>query len=214
MPAKIDPGLIPSAPNLEFETMLWSQGIRRVAGLDEAGRGAWAGPVAAASVILPPNFEILEILKGVRDSKELIPTRREILAAKIKESAIAWAVGMSSAAEIDELGILPATRLAMQRAIAALQEQPDHLLIDAFFLVDIDIPQTALVKGDQRSLSIAAASILAKTARDAIMRENDIKYPGYGFTAHKGYGTQLHQKSIDALGACPIHRMSFAPLQA
>jgi ribonuclease HII len=213
MPARIDPGLIPLAPDLEYESALWRSGIHLVAGLDEAGRGAWAGPVAAAVVLLPAAQEMLQVLSGVRDSKELIPAKREELAQKIKLNAAAWAVGMSSAAEIDQMGIVPATRLAMQRAISQLSGVPEHLLIDALFLPEVNIPQTALIKGDQRSLSIAAASILAKTSRDAVMRENELLYPGYGFAAHKGYGTAFHQKSLQRFGPCDIHRFSFMPVK-
>jgi len=213
MTARIDPAQIPPAPNLEFESALWRQKIHFTAGLDEAGRGAWAGPVAAAAVILPNDFDIEEKLSGVRDSKELTPLQREEMAEKINNHALSHAVGFASAEEIDALGILPATRLAMARALAGLSEHPGHLLIDALFLPDVGIPQTALLKGDQRCLSIAAASILAKTARDALMRELDKDYPGYGFSRHKGYGTAYHQAAITRYGACSIHRMSFTPFK-
>lgn len=185
----------------------------RVAGLDEAGRGAWAGPVVAGAVILPPEEKILQILKGVRDSKELTPERRGELAPVIREAALAWAVGESSAEEIDTIGILPATRLAMQRALRGLQSEAQHLLIDALFLPDEDCPQTALIKGDQRSLSIAAASILAKTHRDAWMTACEQEYPQYGFARHKGYGTALHQKCLLEFGPCAIHRKSYQPIR-
>jgi ribonuclease HII len=213
MPTRIDPAQIPPAPNLDFESALWQQHIPLAAGLDEAGRGAWAGPVAAAAVILPADPGIEIKLKGVRDSKELTPVQREELAEKIRTHALSYATGLSSAGEIDALGILPATRLAMQRAISRLAEHPDHLLIDALFLPDVEIPQTSLIKGDQRSLSIAAASILAKTTRDALMREFDHEYPLYRFARHKGYGTAVHRAAIEKHGPCPIHRMSFAPLK-
>jgi ribonuclease HII len=214
MPARLDPSQIPAAPNLEFEQDLWLQAVRYIAGLDEAGRGAWAGPVMAGAVILPPSTDILKLLEGVRDSKELSPARRADLAPVICNHAFAWAVGESSAAEIDALGILPATRLAMQRALRALAETADHLLIDALFLPDVDIPQTALIKGDQRSLSIAAASILAKTSRDAWMCDCETLYPQYGFSRHKGYGTSLHQQRLKSYGPSAIHRRSFAPIRA
>lgn len=214
MPGRIDPSQIPSAPNLEFESSLWQQGQVCVAGLDEAGRGAWAGPVYAAAVVLPSeNDKIEQELHGVRDSKQLTPLERESLAPVIIAHALTSAVGASSAAEIDQFGILFATRLAMQRALNALTPPPDELLIDALFLPDISCAQTSLIKGDQRSLSIAAASILAKTSRDACMLEYDALYPGYGFARHKGYGTALHQQRLAQLGACPIHRRSFAPLR-
>jgi ribonuclease HII len=213
MPARIDPSQIPAAPDLEFEQALWLQKIHFIAGLDEAGRGAWAGPVAAGAVILPSNLEILHSLHGVRDSKELNPEQRCALAPVIKEQALAWAVGLCSAAEIDAVGILPATRLAMQRALKALTRSADHLLIDALFLLDEGCPQTALIKGDQRSLSIAAASILAKTTRDAWMVESESLYPQYAFARHKGYGTALHQQRLALYGPCAIHRRSFAPIK-
>jgi len=213
MPTRIDPTQIPPAPNLEFESALWQQNLHLAAGLDEAGRGAWAGPVAAAAVILPDNAEIAEKLCGVRDSKELTPIERERLAERIQKVAFSFATGLASAEEIDAVGILPATRLAMARALAGLAKAPDHLLIDALFLPDLAIPQTSLIKGDQRSLSIAAASILAKTTRDALMREFDREYPHYGFAQHKGYGTRMHREAIKRIGPCAIHRMSFAPLK-
>lgn len=213
MSGRIDPGLIPACPNLEFEQALWQTGLTSIAGLDEAGRGAWAGPVAAAAVILPNNSKIIKGLCGVRDSKQLSPEKRAQLAPMIKEKAIAWGVGMSSAAEIDELGILPATRQAMFRALMSLLCNAEHLLIDALFLPDVDTPQTSLIKGDQRSLSIAAASILAKTARDGWMCEKDKELPEYGFAQHKGYGTALHQQSLARVGPSIIHRKSFAPIR-
>ena len=214
MLARIDHSQIPAAPDLEFEQALWAQQVRCVAGFDEAGRGAWAGPVVAGAVILPTDAKIIQTLAGVRDSKQLKPERRIVLAALIHRQALAWSVGESSAAEIDALGILPATRLAMQRALAALAEQADHLLIDALFLPDVDMPQTALIKGDQRSLSIAAASILAKTHRDAYMVGCEQTYPQYAFARHKGYGTALHQQRLAEFGPCAIHRKTFAPIAA
>ena len=213
MPTRIDPAQIPAAPNLEFESVLWRQRIHLTAGLDEAGRGAWAGPVAAAAVILPDDAKITEKLYRVRDSKELTPLERERLADRIQIYALAYATGLASAEEIDTIGILPATRIAMTRALAGLANRPDHLLIDALFLPDLAIPQTSLIKGDQRSLSIAAASILAKTARDALMRAFDHEYPPYGFARHKGYGTRSHREAIERIGPCAIHRMSFSPLK-
>lgn len=213
MPARIDRSQIPAAPDLSFERSLWKQQLLRIAGLDEAGRGAWAGPVAAAAVILPPDPEILHTLDGVRDSKELTPQRRSELAPVIQKAALAWATGECSAAEINEIGILPATRLAMQRALGELKIKAEHLLIDALFLPDEDCGQTALIKGDQRSLSIAAASILAKTWRDAWMIACEKEYPQYGFDRHKGYGTALHQKRLEMYGVSAIHRRSYAPIR-
>ncbi len=214
MPARIDDTQIPAAPDLEFEQALWEQNIRQIAGFDEAGRGAWAGPVVAGAVILPMDIKIMQTLQGVRDSKQLKAERRTVLAGLIHEQALAWAVGESSAAEIDALGILPATRLAMQRALMALSVSAEHLLIDALFLPDVDRPQTALIKGDQRSLSIAAASILAKTHRDAWMVDCVQSYPQYAFARHKGYGTALHQQRLEEFGPCAIHRRTFAPIAA
>ncbi len=202
------------SPDLSLETPLWQAGLRRLAGLDEAGRGAWAGPVYAASVVLPPDGQdLLARLPGVRDSKLMTPRQRAFWAEKIRAVAFAWGIGWAGNDEIDSLGILPATRLAMQRAIEQLGVLPEHLLIDAVRLPALKLPQTALVHGDQRSLSIAAASVLAKTARDAFMLELDARFPGYGFGAHKGYGTARHQRALDDLGPCPQHRFSFAPLR-
>jgi Ribonuclease HII len=213
MPARLDPAQIPAAPDLEFEQALWHQAILQVAGFDEAGRGAWAGPVVAGAVILPTDISIAKQLCGVRDSKQLSPEQRAELAPLVRELALAWGVGSSSALEIDELGILPATRLAMQRAMQGLSVNVQHCLIDALFLPDQDTPQTALIKGDQRSLSIAAASILAKTSRDAWMVESEAEYPQYGFARHKGYGTALHQQRLAQFGPCAIHRRTFAPIR-
>jgi ribonuclease HII len=210
---RYDPADIPPAPNLAFEQALWRGGLHRVAGLDEAGRGAWAGPVCAAAVILPSCADVAEQLNGVRDSKQMLPAARCRWAAQIHVVAAAWGVGFASCTEIDRLGIVPATRLAMQRALQQCADSAEHLLIDALFLPAEAIPQTALIKGDARSLSIAAASVLAKTARDALLVEMDQRYPGYGFAAHKGYGTAAHRAALRHLGACPEHRLSFAPLR-
>lgn len=204
---------IPPCPDLSFEQDLWNHAGQRLAGIDEAGRGAWAGPVVAAFVILPAEPSICNLLSGVRDSKQMTIKQREHWVEKIKEFASEWGIGSADHAEIDQLGILPATRLAMKRALNSLANKPDHLLIDAVFLSDVNIPQTALIKGDRRSLSIAAASVLAKTTRDAMMREEDDFYPQYGFKNHKGYGTRRHQSALSKFGPCPIHRMSFRPLR-
>jgi len=203
----------PAAPSLEFELPLWQAGLLHVAGLDEAGRGCWAGPVTAAAVILRPDPHVLDALRGVRDSKQMSARQRETWAGCIRRTAPAWCVAQATAAEIDALGIVPATRLAMQRALDGLGLAPQHLLIDALRLPGVALPQTALIKGDARSLSIAAASVLAKTTRDAWMAELDAQHPGYGFAAHKGYGTRAHRAALDVLGACPQHRFSFAPLK-
>jgi ribonuclease HII len=214
MMAKFDRSLLPEAPGLSEEQALWQTGVVRIGGIDEAGRGAWAGPVVAAVVILPPNEGLSQELHGVRDSKEMTPSQRQTWAEIIKLVAAAWAVGLASHAEVDRSGILPATRLAARRALEQLSDQPEYLLIDYLVLPEIRLPQLALVKGDARVLSIACASVLAKTARDALMVEMDAVYPGYGFARHKGYGTRLHQEALHSLGPSPIHRLSFTPVKA
>jgi ribonuclease HII len=201
-------------PSLTFERILWDWGYRLPAGVDEAGRGAWAGPVSAAAVILPADERIQQTLSGVRDSKQMTPRERDQWAGVIRKTSIAWAVAVASSSEIDTLGILPATRLAMKRAVEALSLTPDHLLIDALRLPALGIPQTALIKGDTLVLSIAAASVLAKTHRDGLMVKLEGEFPSYGFTRHKGYGTRLHQQSLAEHGPCPEHRFSFAPVKA
>ncbi len=207
-----DLSLLPPEPDLAFEFELWQAGISAVAGIDEAGRGALAGPVAAAAVILPPDKKIMQRLHGVHDSKQLTPDQREIARRKIIKHAAGWGVGFATSQEIDQIGILPATRLAALRALQALPLSPSHLLLDYLVLPEVPTPQTALVKGDCRSLSIAAASILAKTSRDALLRDLDLTFPGYGFANHKGYGTRSHRDAIRRLGACPAHRLSFTLL--
>ena len=210
MRVKFDLTSLPPAPDLTFEQELWHQGILCVAGLDEAGRGALAGPVYAAGVILPPHSDgIAQDLEGVRDSKQLSPRQRERLALIIQSRALAWSVGWAEAAEVDQLGIAPATRLAFCRALEGLRMPAEHILLDYFRLPEVELAQTALVKGDQRSLSIACASILAKTARDAHMRAEEAHYPGYAFAQNKGYGTAGHRAALEALGPCPLHRRSF-----
>ena len=200
-------------PTLKFENYLWSSGLQYVAGLDEAGRGCWAGPVCAGAVILPPQNEILKKLHGVRDSKQMTALQRTHWAEAIKSCALSFGVGFSSNSEIDRIGIIIATRLAMLRALDFLTIQPHFLLLDYMLLRTLDIPQASLVKGDVQSLSIAAASVLAKTERDRLMVEMDGKYPGYGFAQHKGYGTPQHQQNLKRIGASPIHRFSFAPVR-
>ena len=213
MSRQFDPAEIPTTPDLRFETALWAAGFTYVAGLDEAGRGAWAGPVAAGAVILPPDSEIQQRLNQVRDSKQMRPAERAYWAEVIKDQALAWGVGFATHLEIDAWGIVPATRQAMTRALENLALPPEHLLIDALRLPEIALAQTALIKGDARSLSIAAASVLAKTARDAVMVQMDAQYPAYGFARHKGYGTAVHQSALESSGPCPIHRFSFAPIK-
>lgn len=214
MTRKFDPADLPACPDLHFEQALWAGGALAVAGLDEAGRGAWAGPVCAGAVMLPPeDGSLCARLAGVRDSKQMTPRQREYWAGVIRAGARAWGVGFAGPGEIDTLGILPATRLAMHRALAQLPAPPQHLLLDALRLPGLHLPQTALIKGDARSLSIAAASVLAKTARDALMTALEELYPGYGFAAHKGYGTAAHQSALQCLGPSPVHRRSFAPVR-
>ena len=209
MTLKFDLSLLPPAPDLHFEAELWELGIVQVAGVDEAGRGALAGPVAAAAVILYPEISALEALNGVRDSKQMSPQEREDWAPRLKGAAAAWGIGFASHAEIDALGILPSTCLAAMRALEGLQTPARHVLLDFIKLPDCPLPQTSLVKGDARSLSIASASILAKTARDAVLRDLDELYPGYGFARHKGYATAAHYDALERLGPCPVHRRSF-----
>ena len=183
-----------------------------MAGIDEVGRGPLAGPVVAGVVILPPRPQGAW-LDGITDSKAMTAPQRDRSYDAILENAWASATGEASALEIDEIGIVPATALAMRRALDSLALMPQFLLIDAFPLPDIDIPQKAIVKGDALCLSIAAASIIAKVTRDRIMKEIDEDYPEYGFAGHKGYGSAEHIRKIETLGPCPIHRYSFAPIR-
>ncbi len=192
----------------ELEQTLYLRGYARVAGLDEAGRGCLFGPVCAAAVIFHPDRR----LAGLADSKTLSPERRESLALEIKAAAMAWAVAWATPGEIDRINIREASRLAMRRAVEALHPAPDYLLIDALTL-DLPLPQEALIKGDARVEAIGAASILAKTARDARLVELDGQYPGYGLARHKGYGTAEHLEALDRLGPSPLHRRSFAPVR-
>lgn len=202
-------------PTLAHEQRLWSQGLRRVAGLDEVGRGAWAGPVVAAAVILPADDpHLARRLAGVRDSKLLTPLQREALMDLIGRQAMAIGVGAAPPGVIDAIGIVPATRRAMSLALRSLPCSPDHLLIDHVTLPDLPLAQTSMPKGDLHILSIAAASIVAKVCRDRLMNRYEALFPGYGLARNKGYGTPEHQAALQALGACAIHRLSYAPLQA
>lgn len=202
-------------PGLDQEHALLSQGYRLIAGVDEAGRGAWAGPVYAGAVILPLSRPDLgDALNGVTDSKQLSPRRRETLLQTICEVALSIAVGAATAAEIDRMGILDATRLAMGRAIAALDPAAQALIIDFVKLPGVPLPQRALPKADWHCLSVAAASIVAKVSRDRWMHQLHEQYPGYGFDRHKGYGTAAHRSALARLGPCPVHRTSWAPLRA
>ena len=196
----------------EIERALYENGsgassrpVRCIAGVDEVGRGPLAGPVVAAAVILPPDFDLL----GVNDSKKLSEKRREELFDQIMDRAVAVSIGMRDQQAIDDINILNATKQAMADAIRGLDPQPDIVLIDALELDDISIPQRGIVKGDAKSVSIAAASIIAKVTRDRMMVDYADQYPGYSFEKNKGYGTKAHYEGLDRLGACPIHRRSF-----
>ncbi|MBK9518457.1 MAG: ribonuclease HII [Anaeromyxobacter sp.] len=193
---------------LAFERPLWAAGLTRVAGVDEAGVGPLAGPLVAAAVILPPSLRP----RGLDDSKKLDEPSRDRLAAEVKAGAVAWAVGQASPEEIDRLNPYQAGLLAMRRAVEGLAVAPEHLLVDARRVPGQLAPQQPIVKGDARSLSIAAASVVAKTTRDALMVEAEARWPGYGFARHKGYGAPEHLEALRRLGACPIHRRSYAPV--
>lgn len=200
----------PVKPSLVWEGSLWQQGIHRVAGVDEVGRGSLAGPVVAAAVILPVGMDPMK-LEGVRDSKQLCPQQRARWAERIQRVALAVGIGSASAAEIDQINIRRATVLAIQRALAELGEF-EHILLDGYPLPELGSQQTALVKGDQISLSIAAASIVAKVWRDTLMQAWDREYPGYGWRTNVGYGTQAHRRALQDLGLTPQHRRSFVHL--
>jgi ribonuclease HII len=196
-----------------LETRLWEAGISPVAGLDEVGRGAWAGPLVAAAVMLPPDRRNLRrLLTGVRDSKEMTARQRDRLADRIRQVALAVAVGEADPGEVDGIGPLRATRLAMERALQALPLEPRFLLLDFMRLPELGVPQTALPHGDGQVLSISAASVIAKVWRDDEMADLERSYPGYGFARHKGYGTAAHREALCRLGPCPIHRCSFSPV--
>jgi ribonuclease HII len=194
---------------MRYERPLWDRGVARIAGVDEAGMSPLAGPVCAGAVILPVGCR----LPGVDDSKKLDRETRESLAAVIRDVAVAWSVAFAEPEEIDRLNIYWAGILAMKRAIEGLAPPPQHVLLDARRIPDLGLPQEGIVKGDQKSLSIAAASILAKTARDARMHELDALYPGYGFARHKGYPVREHLAALARLGASPVHRSSFDPVR-
>ena len=201
-------------PDLYEELDLYAAGYARVAGLDEVGRGAWAGPVCAAAVVLPLNRpDLPELLAGVRDSKQLSPAQRERLLPLILDAADAVGVGWATPAEVDERGIVPATQQAMARAVKKLDGRADALLVDYVRLPDLDLPQRALPKADAHCLSVAAASIVAKVTRDRLMTTLDQEFPGYGFARHKGYGTRQHREALARLGPSSIHRMSWRPIQ-
>lgn len=201
-----------------YEQILLAQNVHPIAGIDEAGRGPLAGPVTAAAAVLPPEWithGLPSALAGLNDSKQLTEKKREQLFSAILElPEIDYAIANIEAAEIDWINILQATHAAMKQALAGLQSEAAHSLVDGRPVKSLPGPQTAIVKGDSLSFSIAAASILAKVSRDHLMLEYDRQYPEYGFATHKGYGTKRHLKAIAEHGPCPIHRLSFAPLKA
>lgn len=192
---------------LRYEKKAWDSGAHLIAGVDEVGRGSLFGCVVAAAVILDPAYRV----RGLRDSKLLLPERREVLAQRIREHAIACSIAAVDAARIDQINIYQASRVAMSEAVMRLSPAADHLLIDAV-KIDCDLPQNAIIHGDALSASIAAASILAKVERDRIMREWDAVFPAYGLAAHKGYSTPKHLAALRELGPTPLHRQSFAPV--
>jgi len=192
-----------------WERELHARGFRAVAGVDEVGRGALFGPVFAGAVILSPDRPV----RGLNDSKLLEPERREVLAGRIRERAVAWAVAAVDAATIDYINIYHASRMAMRLAVSRLQQPPDFLLIDAV-PIELPIPQRSFIKGDARCHAIAAASIVAKVYRDACMRVWDEVFPQYGLASHKGYSTPEHQKALEQYGPTPLHRLSFEPVRA
>jgi ribonuclease HII len=203
---------------LSHECELWQKGLKLVAGVDEAGRGPLAGPVVAAAVVLPCSWSEMGLdsrLRDLNDSKQLTEAQREqYYAILTSHPEIRYGIASADAEEIDRINILQATHRAMNLALAQLQPPPEHVLVDGRPVKSMPFPHTALVKGDARSYSIAGASVLAKVTRDRLMREMDRLYPGYGFAEHKGYGTPQHLAAIQALGPCPIHRRSFAPIRS
>ncbi|MBF8267397.1 MAG: rnhB [Dehalococcoidia bacterium] len=200
-------------PTFAEELALHAQGYSPIAGIDEVGRGPLAGPLVAAALVLPPHYH-LPWLASVRDSKQLTPRQRENLFSHIQEAGLAWGTGSVSPAEVDSRGIVAATKKAMLMAVERLPQRPAFLLIDALPLPEAGMPFKAIIKGDERCLSIAAASIVAKVTRDRMMEEEDLRYPGYGFAGHKGYHTEAHLENLRRLGLSPIHRRSFAPVKA
>ena len=207
-----------TVPDLfSIEREHYARGLRELAGVDEAGRGPLAGPVVAAAAVLPEEWAtdgVPDSLKGLNDSKQLSePVREELYEAIQTNDTIVSAVAVVEAPVIDEINILQATHRAMNQALAGLEPPANHALVDGRPVPSLSLPQTAIVKGDAKSFSIAAASILAKVTRDRLMVQYDEQFPGYGFAGHKGYGTKAHLRAIEELGACPLHRMSFAPLK-
>lgn len=199
-----------SFPNWKREYNLWHNGYQYIAGIDEVGRGAWAGPIVAAGVI----FDKRRIIKGLKDSKQLTPKKREKLALIIKEKALAWSVQVIKNQIIDEIGVGKANALVIDNVINTLEPRPDYALIDKASIIKykIKIPWETIIKGDNKIVSIAAASILAKVVRDQIMLKLALKYPNYSFDIHKGYGTKLHQERLNKYDICEIHRKSYKPI--
>ena len=201
-------------PSLKLEHDLHRRGFTLVAGVDEVGRGAIAGPVMAGAAILPPDLDPLTPwLAGIDDSKKLTALQRERASLDVHENALSVSIGEASAQEIDRIGIVAATRLAMVRAVEGLTPQPQHLLVDYLSLDESGLPVTPVTRGDSRSYSIAAAAIAAKVTRDALMVEANDRWPGYHFHKHKGYGSRIHLEQLASLGPSPIHRYTFAPVR-
>ncbi len=203
-------------PNLREEKKLWKKGFKKVAGLDEAGRGPLSGPVVAAAVSIIANCKLkIADFKNLKDSKKLSPKKREEFYKILKKNpAIEWGIGKVSEKVIDKINILEATKLAMKKAVKNLERKPDFLILDGNFKIDSNIPQKPIIKGDEKVFSCAAASILAKVCRDRIMQRYHKKYPQYGFDKHKGYPTKLHLRMLRKYGPCKIHRISFKPVRA
>ena len=200
---------------MEKEIALLKQGYRFVAGLDEAGRGAWAGPVVAATVILPLDQpDLSQTLAGLQDSKKLTPRQRDRFFDLIQQTALVVSVGLAPPKMVDEINVIGATRYAMKEALVGLKPGPDYLLLDHLKLPAVELPQEAFPKADSISLTVAAASVIAKVTRDKLMVQFNHEYPGYGFDRHKGYGTQAHRTALAHLGPCPLHRMSYQPVKA
>ena len=193
----------------QYERELWNQGLEYIAGVDEVGRGPLIGPVVTACVILPKNF----ILEGLNDSKQLSEKRREEFYQYIMDNAISVSIGMKDEKVIDDINIYEATKLAMYEAIENSPVLPEHVLIDAMKLEKLEIPNTSIIKGDAKSISIAAASVIAKVTRDHMMIELDKQHPEYGFAAHKGYGTKKHLEALEKYGVLKEHRKTFAPVK-
>ena len=207
----------PRIARFAFERALWQDGLRILAGVDEAGRGPLAGPVVAAAVVLPPEWldkGLPTALRGLNDSKQLSVEQRESYFAELTgRPDVQWAVGQADSDEVDRWNILEATHRAMNSALAQFRPAPEHVLVDGTRVKSLRFPQTPIVQGDARSYSIAAASVIAKVTRDRLMLTFDRQWPDYGFAVHKGYGTPQHLAALAALGPCPIHRRSFAPLK-